>query len=325
MVRRERGGGDERETTPPQRAFRAGLPRFPPTPHPTPPLHPQDGTLIQAHNAAAGPWGGNNWGATRPEDFDLYNDDVPSVLQSLIASGHHIVILSNQGNIRSAVTGKRGSLMMQRFDLALAQLGVPATVLVATASSKDPDFHGCRKPGTGLWTLFKAGYNGGVEPDLASSFFCGDAAGRAASAAREGDFSDSDRVFAEAVVLPFFVPEDKLGQGAASPVKAEAGGRGGGYLKDDSLPTKDGIVVFLRALGAKFKDMHTFKRCGWDGWGGWKVRLIFLFVSRSRTLSTHPSPPHTTASPTTKPPKPLTTSPRPSPPTAPPASPASRR
>ena len=236
----------------------------PSRPRPTPPtpLPTQDGTLIETHNTAAGPGWGGNWGAIRPEDFDLFNDDVPSTLQSLVDSGHHIVILSNQGNIRGALTGKRGSLMMQRFDLALAQMGVPATVLIATASSKDPDAHACRKPGTGLWTLFKAGYNGGVEPDLASSFFCGDAAGRSATAAREGDFSDSDRVFAEAVGLPFFVPEDKLGQGAASPVKAEGGGRtGGGYVKDESLPTKDGIVVFLRALGAKFKDLHTFKRC----------------------------------------------------------------
>ena len=51
-----------------------------------------------------------------------------------------------------------------------------------------------------MWRALCA-MNGGVKPDLAASFFVGDAAGRPA------DHSDCDSAFAKAVGLPFFLPE----------------------------------------------------------------------------------------------------------------------
>ena len=54
-------------------------------------------------------------------------------------------------------------------------------VLCATAKDE------YRKPGVGAWTYLTACGNGGVAPDLAASFFVGDAAGR------EKDHGDSDR------------------------------------------------------------------------------------------------------------------------------------
>ena len=51
-----------------------------------------------------------------------------------------------------------------------------------------------------MWRAMCA-MNGGVAPDLAASFFVGDAAGR------PGDHSDCDSAFAKAVGLPFYLPE----------------------------------------------------------------------------------------------------------------------
>lgn len=49
------------------------------------------------------------------------------------------------------------------------------------------DYDEYRKPATGMWDAFVANYNGGVEVDLASSLYVGDAAGR------PRDHSDTDR------------------------------------------------------------------------------------------------------------------------------------
>ena len=51
-----------------------------------------------------------------------------------------------------------------------------------------------------MWRAMVA-MNGGVAPDLAASFFVGDAAGR------PSDHSDCDSAFAKAVGLPFYLPE----------------------------------------------------------------------------------------------------------------------
>ena len=51
-----------------------------------------------------------------------------------------------------------------------------------------------------MWRAMCA-MNGGVAPDMAASFFVGDAAGRPA------DHSDCDSAFAKAVGLPFYLPE----------------------------------------------------------------------------------------------------------------------
>ena len=82
---------------------------------------------------------------------------------------------------------------MRRRFLA-PQLGVPVTALLA------PGKDAFRKPEAGMWRAMVA-MNGGVAPDLAASFFVGDAAGR------PSDHSDCDSAFAKAVGLPFYLPE----------------------------------------------------------------------------------------------------------------------
>jgi bifunctional polynucleotide phosphatase/kinase len=61
-----------------------------------------------------------------------------------------------------------------------------------------------------MWRHMVEKCNGGVEPDLSASFFVGDAAGR------PGDFfvkatgkpADTDKLFAEAVGIRFYTPEE---------------------------------------------------------------------------------------------------------------------
>lgn len=122
-------------------------------------------------------------------------------IQEIHKSGFKIVLISNQALIKSALTGKAATNAKAKFDSVLEAAGVPATVLIAT--QKDSN----RKPETGMWDFFTSNCNGGVEVDMGESYYVGDAAGR------KYDFSDSDKMFAENVGLPFKVPEDVFGKG----------------------------------------------------------------------------------------------------------------
>jgi hypothetical protein len=117
-------------------------------------------------------------------------------------------------------------------DLA-AQVGdLPVQVLLATGQDE------FRKPAPGMWRFFAAELAGGAAPDVAASFFCGDAAGRTTDFATGKDQlpASSDRDFAAAVGLKFTVPEELFGCAAAAtepleprtPVDVHGGGGGGG-------------------------------------------------------------------------------------------------
>jgi bifunctional polynucleotide phosphatase/kinase len=125
-------------------------------------------------------------------------------LQELHESGYKIVIFTNQAIIKSALGGKAAAQFKAKMDEILAEIGVPATVYAATL--KDDN----RKPGVGMWTHFTQNSNGEKEVDMKSSYYVGDAAGRS------DDFSGTDKEFAEAVGLPFKVPEDVFGESVPS-------------------------------------------------------------------------------------------------------------
>jgi len=212
--------------------------RRPHDPPPSPSL--QDGTLATIKT----PGRDASMGPVDQDDWRLASPSAGETLRALAACGHHIAVLSNQGRIRSAVTGKTAAMVTARIDAIMAELGVPATVLLATAATADADMRHCRKPGTGLWALLTERYNGGVPVDLAASFFVGDAAGRAAAegtasaAPRDADFSDSDKAFAEAVGVPFHTPDD--------------------HFSDFSLVPQDvglngPVVAFLQRVASHFK------------------------------------------------------------------------
>jgi len=113
-------------------------------------------------------------------DRQWFRESVPGVLRNLHERDFALVVFTNQTH-----QWKVGAIRAQ-----LELLGLPMTVLIGFA--KDD-----RKPSTAMWEHFT-----GANCDRRSSFYVGDAAGR------KGDWSDTDKLFAEAIALKFKVPED---------------------------------------------------------------------------------------------------------------------
>lgn len=130
-----------------------------------------------------------------PNAWKMLFPHVPAVLKKLHGSGHKIVVITNESMerfkqpdaISKAVLKKTG-----RLDGFAAACAVPMQLLCATAKDE------YRKPATGAWTFLVNEGNDNVKPDLSSSFFVGDAAGR------PKDHSDSDKAFAKAVGISFY-------------------------------------------------------------------------------------------------------------------------
>lgn len=130
--------------------------------------------------------------AKTPDDWRLYNENVPSILQSLHSRGYRIVILNNQGNIRGALNGKASQNERSKYDLAADLLGVPITFVLATQT----DIY--RKPNAGMWNFLVEHLSPGVKPDVKSSFYVGDA-----SSPECEPNGDTDRAFAYAAGLAY--------------------------------------------------------------------------------------------------------------------------
>ena len=64
-----------------------------------------------------------------------------------------------------------------------------------------------RKPSPHMFYYLEKNFNSGIKFDLEKSTYCGDAAGRAATATRKKDHSNDDRQFAANCKLKFFTPE----------------------------------------------------------------------------------------------------------------------
>lgn len=132
-------------------------------------------------------------------DWKMQFAHVPAVLASLLASGHTLAVVTNESMDRlkkpEAIAGciRKKCGRLERF---AAAAGVPLLVLCATA--KD----GYRKPAVGCWEYLTAEAYPATPPDMAASFYVGDAAGRPA------DHSDSDRAFAAAAGLRFFTEDE---------------------------------------------------------------------------------------------------------------------
>lgn len=111
-----------------------------------------------------------------------------STLRAYQEAGYLIVIFSNQKG-----TGKRLTTALDRVNNvinALIKEGINPWVFVAT---EDNNY---RKPAPGMWLLLKE------TTPIEQAIYVGDAGGR------PGDFSDSDRRFAENSGIPYYVPED---------------------------------------------------------------------------------------------------------------------
>lgn len=152
-----------------------------------------------------------------PDDWQWWHASVPGKLKQLNDDGYAVVFVSNQNAISLGPDPKTGGEMKAymnfkaKVSAVFKNLDLPITLYAAT--EKDLN----RKPRTGMWDQLLKDY--GHDVDYNSSFFVGDAAGRAADTAAKTrkDHSCSDRDFAANVGLLFHTPEEYLLGEAAKP------------------------------------------------------------------------------------------------------------
>lgn len=168
-----------------------------------------DGTIIKPASGRTFPKDKNDW--------TWWDPVVPQKLRQLVSSpgsspgapaseggGFRLAFFTNQGGI------SRGKEKIENFQEKIASIlekaGLSAQdVLVVVATGENR----YRKPSTAGWEEFVAGgaSSKALPVNLAESFYCGDAAGRAERPGRKKDFSDSDFKFALNLGVRFETPE----------------------------------------------------------------------------------------------------------------------
>ena len=114
-------------------------------------------------------------------DWTWLRENVPIILKNLYKKNHAIVIFTNQSK----------DFKIEQIKLVLGTLNIPIRVYVGVSEQ-------ARKPNSFMWDIFSEKRN----IDKSKSFFVGDALGRV------GDWSDSDKVFSEAIGLKIHSPEE---------------------------------------------------------------------------------------------------------------------
>ncbi|CAD6571469.1 MAG: hypothetical protein ASARMPREDX12_004546 [Alectoria sarmentosa] len=162
-----------------------------------------DSTLIQTSSG--------NVFAKDATDWRWWHFSVPGVLKDLHADGYGIVIITNQGSVslrNDPKTIKSDQRSLANFKTKVisvfSHFDFPILLLAATARD-------CyRKPRIGIWKelLEDLDLDEGNGPDFQSSFFVGDAGGRAARMKAKADHACSDRDFASNIGITFHTPEE---------------------------------------------------------------------------------------------------------------------
>lgn len=131
--------------------------------------------------------------ATDENDWAPWNEAVKKKFQSM-SGGTWIVIFTNQ----QAVSKGKVSIdtLNKKFKAVIDYYGIESNVAIYILTEKDR----YRKPHTHVWDFFVQNHKG-VNIDIQTSFYCGDAAGR------KNDFSSTDRYFAHNIGIQFFTPE----------------------------------------------------------------------------------------------------------------------
>jgi bifunctional polynucleotide phosphatase/kinase len=143
------------------------------------------------------------------DDFELYNACVKDILKGYVDEGYAVVAFSNQGAIKTSMTGVNSVIIRGLCDNVSKALGdeVPLHFVLATTDPKK-DNHEYRKPSVGMWKIFIDEMNGGVDPDLSECLYVGDAAGRPFDLQ---NMADSDKKFAENLGIRFMTPDELFG------------------------------------------------------------------------------------------------------------------
>eukprot|EP00928_Gymnodinium_smaydae_P016072 TRINITY_DN15994_c0_g1_i1.p1 TRINITY_DN15994_c0_g1~~TRINITY_DN15994_c0_g1_i1.p1 ORF type:complete len:525 (+),score=59.03 TRINITY_DN15994_c0_g1_i1:65-1639(+) len=143
-------------------------------------------------------------------DWQYYSSTVASKLRELHGQGFKLVIFTNQGNIKSALQGKRAQAVRAYVDDMLRDLGVPVQVFTSTQQDR------FRKPAVGMWEYLEQRCNNGVEVKRSESFYVGDASGG------PGEHSAADSEFAKALNVKFYHARDFFGPPHGTPASSSS-------------------------------------------------------------------------------------------------------
>lgn len=149
--------------------------------------------------------------ARSEDDWKWWHSAVPTRLKELDAAGYAVVLFSNQKGIGLRKDPKLPNGMKSlanfkgKITAVCKSLDLPLSVYAAT----EHDIY--RKPRTGMWEQLLKDYSlSDVDVDQDSSFFVGDAGGRAEdkTAGMKKDFACSDRDLASNVGIKYQSPEE---------------------------------------------------------------------------------------------------------------------
>lgn len=115
------------------------------------------------------------------EDWQWLRPNVPDVVRAWHEKGWSIVVFTNQTK----------EWKVEQITKAVESLGVPALIAIAMDKTE-------HKPSRAMWEAAMGDRKVAMDP----SFFVGDALGR------KGDWSDTDKLFADAVGIRAMGPED---------------------------------------------------------------------------------------------------------------------
>ncbi|XP_075079327.1 polynucleotide 3'-phosphatase ZDP isoform X4 [Nicotiana tabacum] len=140
--------------------------------------------------------------------WSLMHPSIPEKLQSLYNDGYKLVIFTNESNIERWKNSRQAAVdsKIGRLEQFIKLAGVPFQVFIACGLSNSKPEDPFRKPKIGMWNIMKKQFNFGISIEMDKCFYVGDAAGR------QGDHSDADIRFAQAIGLKFYVPEDFFGK-----------------------------------------------------------------------------------------------------------------
>ncbi|KIM49030.1 hypothetical protein M413DRAFT_438191 [Hebeloma cylindrosporum] len=149
-----------------------------------------DGTVIKSEFNSKSSNGKPTW--------EWWRSSVPAKLKELHQSGYSLVLISNQGIKPAALKTWKEKIPL----IGQALKDVPFHIFAAIAKDQ------YRKPMPGMWSeLERLFEEDGVKIDKSTSFFVGDAAGRQYTKGK-GDFSSTDRKWAQNIGITFYTPEE---------------------------------------------------------------------------------------------------------------------
>ena len=147
-----------------------------------------DGTIITTKSGRVFPKDDNDW------KF-LYDSSITKLQKISETPDAKLAIITNQAGIENGST--KITSFKTKIETIARQIGVPLLVFVLPGKNE------YRKPLPTVWNnLLVSVYNAGVSPDMTTSLYCGDAAGR------KKDHSKVDRLFAMNIGVPFLTPEE---------------------------------------------------------------------------------------------------------------------